>query len=251
MIRETPTIAPPASRQGISVVGRGLLARAFAVETKLPSGTIVFASGVSNSGTTDVAAFAREEVLLRSWLASAAGIFVYFSSCGLATGDTAHSAYMAHKRNMEELVLGYPAGRVFRLPQVVGQTDNPHTLVNYLREHLLDGTPFEVWEHAERNIIGVDDVRDLVVAMLGEPATDERIVNIAALHSTPMAQLVRMMEDHLGRHGHYTLVPRGEPMPLDTAQVARVARRLGLDLGPDYATRVIARYCLPGDIRSS
>jgi hypothetical protein len=235
--------------QDVVIVGQGLLARAFAPGTGLAPGTVIFASGVSNSNTTEPAAFAREDALLRTWLDHAPGDLVYFSSCGLATGDSAHSVYMAHKRSMEALVLAHPRGHVFRLPQVVGLTGNPNTLVNYLRAHILADEPFEVWQFAERNLIGVDDVRTLVVAMLAEGPHERGPTNVAALHSTPMVELVRLLEEHLGRKARFTLVPRGEPMVLDTGCVARVAGQIGLDLGETYAARVISTYCLRGDIR--
>lgn len=226
----------------VTVVGRGLLGRAFSAARGFAPGTVVFASGVSNSGTTDRAAFEREAALLRQWMDTSHGNLLYFSSCGLASGDTTHSTYMRHKSDMEAIVLEGERSRVFRLPQVVGYTDNPYTLVNYLRQHIVDCMPFEVWANAERNLIDIDDVVAIVTAMAQDPR-QPRLVNVAGLHSTPMPEIVRLLEDRLGRKAIFTLVPKGEPMTLDTRHTAEIARRMGLDLGETYAGRVIARYC--------
>lgn len=228
---------------GVTVVGRGLLGRAFSSVSGFAPGTVVFASGVSNSNTVEAAAFERESALLRRWMDASHGNLIYFSSCGLASGETTHSTYMRHKRGMEAIVLQGEQSRVFRLPQVVGYTDNPHTLINYLRQHIVDGMPFEVWSRAERNLIDIDDVVAIVTEMVREPRGQPRVVNVAGLRSTPMPEIVRLLERSLGRKASFTLVPKGEPMTLDTRHTAEVARRLGLDLGETYAGRVIARYC--------
>ena len=54
------------------IVGRGLLARAFAPRYGHAPGIVVFASGVSNSSETDEAAFLREQDLLQRSLAEPA-----------------------------------------------------------------------------------------------------------------------------------------------------------------------------------
>jgi nucleoside-diphosphate-sugar epimerase len=227
----------------VTVVGRGLLGRAFSAASGFAPGTVVFASGVSNSGTVDPAAFEREAALLRQWMDASQGNLLYFSSCGLASGETTHSTYMRHKRDMEAIVLQGERSRVFRLPQVVGYTDNPHTLINYLRQHIVDCMPFEVWAKAERNLIDIDDVVAIVTEMAREPQGLPRVVNVAGLRSTPMPEIIRLLESSLGRKANFTLVPKGEPMTLDTRHTAEVARRMGLDLGETYPGRVIARYC--------
>ncbi|NII56424.1 NAD-dependent epimerase/dehydratase family protein [Luteibacter sp. SG786] len=227
----------------VTVVGRGLLGRAFSAARGFAPGTVVFASGVSNSSTVEAAAFERESTLLRRWMDTSHGNLVYFSSCGLASGESAHSKYMRHKRDMEAIVLQGDRSRVFRLPQVVGYTDNPYTLINYLRQHIVECTPFEVWSKAERNLIDIDDVVAIVTEMVRDPREQPRVVNVAGLRSTPMPEIVRLLERSLGRKANFTLVAKGEPMTLDTRHTAEVARRLGLDLGETYPGRVIARYC--------
>ena len=222
------------------IVGRGLLARAFAPRYGHAPGIVVFASGVSNSSETDEAAFLREQDLLQRSLADATRL-VYFSSCGVVAGDEP-TPYMRHKARMEARVLASPGGLVLRLPQVVGRTDNPHTLTNFLYRHIADGKPFEIWAQAERNLIDVDDIVAIGSGMIDAGGEGGRVHAIAARDSTPMPKLVAIFERVLGRTANCTYKPRGTPLRIDSAEAQRLAQALGLDLGSGYAERTIGKY---------
>lgn len=224
------------------IVGRGLLARAFGSVFAENDDWVIFASGVSNSSESNSAEFLREEVLLRSCGDEAEGALVYFSSCGLIDGDTADTPYMSHKRRMESLVLSMPRSVVLRLPQVVGRTGNTHTLINYLRDRIVNGEHFTVWKNAERNIIDIDDVVAIAEELLRHPDTESRVINIAVERSSLMTDIVKIVEGVIGKRGNYTLEPKGAPLRLDTFIASAAARRLGLDMGDGYLERVITKY---------
>lgn len=228
------------------IVGRGLLARAFAPAFEVNKDWLIFASGVSNSQESEQSEFLREESLLTSCIDRDCGTIVYFSSCGLIEGDTADTPYMSHKRKMESLVLATPNSVVLRLPQVVGSSHNHHTLINYLRDRIMSGEHFTVWQNAERNIIDIDDVAAIAQELLRHTKPSARIVNIAANHSSPMPQIVKIVEFAIGKQGNYTLEPKGAPLRLNTDLANEAARRLGIDLGEGYLERVISKYYAPG-----
>jgi nucleoside-diphosphate-sugar epimerase len=150
------------------IVGKGLLAKAFEQRFGDNRDVVVFASGVSNSLETRPSEFAREETLLRELLARRACRFVYFGSCGAAADEPKLTAYMRHKRAMESLVLSAPQGLVLRLPQVVSRAENPHTLTNFLRDHIVAGEHFTVWARAERNLIDIDDIVSIAIHLIQE-----------------------------------------------------------------------------------
>jgi nucleoside-diphosphate-sugar epimerase len=224
------------------IVGHGLLARAFAPRFGNDPDIVVFASGVSNSAETDAGAFHREEELLQEALAASARRLVYFSSCGVVASGEPATPYMTHKGRMEALVLASPGGLVLRLPQVVGRTENPHTLTNFLHRHIEEGLPFEIWSRAERNLIDVDDIVAIGSAMIDADDEAGRTQSIAARDSTPMPEIVRIFERVIGRRANCAYLPRGAPLPIDSAEAQRLAGVLGLDLGSGYAERIIGKY---------
>jgi len=227
------------------IVGKGLLAQAFTPHFGTSPDIVIFASGVSNSLESRLEEFERERALLLHSLSRGGGRFVYFSSCGVTAAESELSLYMRHKRSMESLVLGTPGGLVLRLPQVVGRTDNPHTLTNFLRNHIVSGEHFTVWAQAERNLVDIDDVVKIGVRLTNEPPIGVTAISIAAARSSPMPHIVKIFERVLGRSANCSFVQKGAPMVIDTALVESLSAKLSIDLGDGYIDRVIERYYAP------
>jgi nucleoside-diphosphate-sugar epimerase len=227
------------------IVGKGLLAHAFEPHFGESSDVIVFASGVSNSLETRPSEFERETVLLRQRLDSETRRFIYFSSCGVNAIESELTPYMRHKRSMESLVLSVPNGLVVRLPQVVGKTENHHTLTNFLRDRIVSGEHFTVWAHAERNLVDIDDIVKVAVRLTEELPAEATVVSIAAARSLLMPEIVKIFERVLGKTANCSYVDKGVPMVIDTTVVESLSARLGIDLGGGYIESVIAKYYAP------
>ena len=225
------------------IVGRGLLASAFAPLYESNDDVVVFASGVSNSLETEASNFQREEAMLTELLLGhGAARLVYFGSCGVTDADADLTPYMRHKRSMEALVLSEPRNLVLRLPQVVSRTRNPNTLTNFLRDRIISGEQFTVWSNAERNLIDIDDIVTLGSELISHSTMQSVAICIAALRSTPMPGIVKIFEDVLGKAANCTYVQKGAPMRIDTRAVDDLSSSLGLDLGEGYAERIIRKY---------
>jgi nucleoside-diphosphate-sugar epimerase len=223
------------------IIGDGLIARGFASRYTHDDSIVIFASGVSNSTETGDAAFRRE----RSMLMDALGLgrrLVYFSSCSIASNSESLRPYMRHKAEMEKAVLAADQGLVLRLPQVVGYTNNPNTLTNFLRDRILRREPFDVWAKAERNLVDIDDVVAIGTEILQSWPSEDRVLAIAASVSTPMPEIVAAMEEAMGIHAIQRIIEAGESMPIDCKLTSAIARRLRLDLENDYVRRIIGKY---------
>ena len=224
------------------IVGSGLIAGAFEREFAGGTGTLVFASGVSNSHEVDPQAFAREERLLRETTARGSMHVVYFSTCSILDTERQQSPYVRHKVAMEDVVRELPAHSIFRLPQVAGRTSNPNTLLNFLRTRIASGDRFVVWKNAWRNIIDIDDVAAIAGHIVRGPGPHRRTMNIASPDGVRVIDLVRMFERLLGVTANYEEIDRGDFYPIDTAEAVRAASELGIQFGPDYAERVLGKY---------
>lgn len=218
------------------------MARAFEPHFGKDPHVIIFASGVSNSLETRPDAFERERSLLRDLLGQGAERLVYFGSCGVTTTESELTPYMKHKQSMETLVRSVPGGLVLRLPQVVGRTDNPHTLTNFLRDRIVSGQHFTVWSHAERNLVDIDDIVSIGARLATEISDDVTMVSIAALKSMLMPEIVNIFESALDKRANFSIVEKGGPMLIDTTMVEAVSAELGIELGEGYIENVIRKY---------
>jgi nucleoside-diphosphate-sugar epimerase len=100
---------------------------------------VFFASGVSNSQETRESEYEREKNLLLSQDTSKH--LVYFSSLAVFYSKT---RYASHKKEMEELVkTNFSPYTIIRLGNI-DWGDNPHTLINHLRDKIYKREPYEV-----------------------------------------------------------------------------------------------------------
>lgn len=110
----------------MAIIGRGDIASVLPERDDV----LFFASGVSNSQETDESEYAREMQLLLEQNKDAH--LVYFSSLAVLNGM---NRYLQHKRDMEETIkANFRTHTIVRIGNIAWGT-NPHTLINFLREH--------------------------------------------------------------------------------------------------------------------
>lgn len=222
------------------IIGNGLLAHSFSSRYADRGDVVVFASGVSNSTETAPAAFAREREMLARAMAARDATLVYFSSCGVTSAQ--ETAYIAHKRQMEQLVGSHPQGLILRLPQVVGRSANPNTLTNYLAAEILSGRTLSVWRYADRNLIDIDDIVPIASELIENRAAYPSCVAIASTHTIRMPDLIDRFEVILGKKVSMEILEKGESLVIDTSISSHIAERLGIDFGPGYVERLLRKY---------
>lgn len=119
----------------MTIIGRGDIASVLQDRED----RIYFASGVSNSGELRESEYEREIDLL--WKQNGFKHLVYFSSLSIFYSDT---RYTRHKRYMEELIKGIFAHYTIIRMGNITWGNNPHTLINFLRNKLKNHEPFEL-----------------------------------------------------------------------------------------------------------
>lgn len=226
------------------IVGSGLLANAFRSRFDGDADAWVYAAGVSNSSCSDPKEYEREHARLAEALAAAAGAraFVYFSTCSIGDPAAAASFYVRHKIEMEAFVARHPGHLVARLPQVVGHTPNPHTLLNYLYARISRSEKFEAWKNAYRNVIDVTDVAAAVTYAIDRSLHRGETVNVASPVSVPVSAIVAALETVVGKPAVVQWRDTGVPYPIDVSAMMPIYDALGLPFGDEYLLHVIQKY---------
>lgn len=226
------------------IIGSGLLAHAFHAAFMQREDVCIYAAGVSNSGCTDPNEFARERQRLVQVLAEATHVeaFVYFGTCSVADPEVQTSLYVQHKLGMEKLVAAHPGNLILRLPQVAGKTSNPHTLLNFLCTRILRGEKFSVWNKAKRNIIDVGDVALIAGFLIADQSMRNITLNVANPVNYPMIEIVRAMEQGLGKLAVYEIVERGSEYRIDIDAIIPVLEKAKIEFDDKYLGKVIAKY---------
>lgn len=153
---------------------------------------IFFASGVSNSMETSPDAFMREKKLIEDALALRAPEnlrFHYFSTTGVEFLSNDSRAYFHHKKKIEDfLIQEVPSHwlKIYRLPNVVGKSRNPHTLTNFIYASIQSGQSHNLLLDAKRELLDVSELAKSVRELLH---TDACIARISGVQCT-VGQLV-------------------------------------------------------------
>jgi len=226
------------------LIGSGLLAKAFAPAFPDREDVCIYAAGVSNSGCTDKNEFERERKRLADVLRKAGQVdaFVYFGTCSVADPEAQYTPYVQHKLAMERLVSAHPRYLILRLPQVAGNTPNPHTLLNYLFARISRSESFKLWSKARRNIIDVYDVAAISNQLIDRNILRNATINVANPVSYPMLDIVMAMEKAVGKRAIYEVFERGSGYAIDIQAILPVLDEAGVKFGTDYLERVIGKY---------
>jgi nucleoside-diphosphate-sugar epimerase len=227
------------------VIGNGLMAQAF-YRYMNDDNILIFASGVSSSKSCTAYDCAREEVLLRKSLDKCDGkiLFVYFSSCSIASSNLSGDTYHTHKKKMEEIIqMNAKRYTIFRLPNVVGSVVNLDTLFYYLVDKVKKQKAFELWSGAKRNVMDIDDVVSVVNNIIDDDIFINETTNIANLNDVTVDEIVHEIAKYLGVDVKYSKIEHNDNYFIDTTKVQPIIDRLGLNLNANHLERIIKKYC--------
>lgn len=225
------------------LVGNGLIASTFQ-EFKNNDSVCIFASGVSNSTEINIKEFDREKKLLANVTTKIGDtLIVYFSTCSVEDLTMQDTPYIKHKKEIEarlkESVKNY---LIFRLPQVVGNSNNPHTLVNFLYNSIKNGKHFMIWEQAKRYLIDVEDIQK-IVSHIVKKNTKNRTINIAPAYPISVHEIVKILEEILHKEGYYAMVDKGGVYHIDIIDIEEIIKELDIDLHDKaYSKKVLLKY---------
>ncbi len=222
----------------MTVIGSGMLAKAFLAANLDNDNLLFFCSGVSNSGTSSAGEFERERALLLDTLARySESKIIYFSSCAAGAIE---SPYYRHKKAMEVLVESNAQRYlIVRLPQVVGVTNNT-TLVSFIAGNIRNRTPITVFKGARRNLIDIDDVVRLTLYLVN---LDNMLINVTNANMLPVEEIVRIISGILSAEPVILAGPAaGEELGYDGDALKELIGAADPIYSSDYNQAVLAKY---------
>ncbi|WP_221032928.1 NAD-dependent epimerase/dehydratase family protein [Actomonas aquatica] len=226
------------------VVGSGLLAGVFLRRFEATENVCVYAAGVSNSSCVDAGEFAREKDRLSTTLKELQPecMLVYFSTCSIYDPDRAQTLYVKHKLAMERLVSESNNFLIVRLPQAVGRSANPHTLLNSLYNKIRAGAQVKVWTGAKRNLLDIDDIERICAAIIDQGTGQNRVLNVANPRNYRVGEIIESFERVLGVKASTVEEKKGGAYEVDIAGIAEILRTLSLGFNDAYLDNLVRKY---------
>ena len=225
------------------IIGKGVIANRFK-NFSFQCKYLIFAGSVNDSSIQDKNIIQAEEKAVTSALSEYNdSTFIYFSSCSILDLEAAHTPYVQHKVNMEKLIQSSAKSfLIFRLPQVIGFLDTKSSLVNFLVDAIRNQKKFELWSNAQKNIIDIDNVYEIVVEVLKRGILTKKIANIASPNQTSVIKLVSEIEKFFGLTANYILVNKGTTYDLDIFSIKPILSDLNIKFGEGYIQTALNKY---------
>lgn len=222
------------------IYGNGLIAKSF-FRTEFDRKVVIFSSGVSNSSETRASEFLRESLLLEKSIIENKDIeFIYFSSTSVILG--ANTAYSNHKARMERLVSSsHNNFYIFRLPQVVGLSDNNTLVSSIVRSSVCDGV-VAVRSKAVRNLIAVDDISRIVRIFVNNGIGRNEVNTLASDSNISINEIINKIILILGFDVDLTFDDSGDDQ---SVSIGFLKNNLSIDdvlFKKDYWENVLKKY---------
>ena len=200
------------------IVGNGLIASLFVDNDD--ENVIFFASGVSNSLETRVEEFLREENLIKNTISENTDkVFIYFSTCSIYDSSKTGSDYVLHKLKMEQLIKkSCPQFLILRVSNAVGKGGNPNLLMNYILKAVKNNETINVHTQATRNLIDVDDIRNVTFDLLKQQSLN-KIINVAYSKNYSILEIVEIVEKFYNKKVNINLLKSGSGYDINIPEI--------------------------------
>jgi nucleoside-diphosphate-sugar epimerase len=225
------------------VVGNGMIARRF--ETyQVNDDFVIFASGVSNSKSIDDKAYQREKKLLQATVKeNPAKTLIYFSTCSIYDPEEQASKYVLHKKDLEAFIQkNCKQFYIFRVSNLVGNSGNPNTVLNFFIQHIRNKINFHLWTNATRNLIDIDDMYRIADHILQNRFNPNTIINIANPTMYRVKEIISAIESWWKVKANYIAIEKGNPFTIDISVIAPVINSLSIRFDKDYLINLLRKY---------
>lgn len=223
------------------IVGGGLIASLFTEDDR--ESTIFFASGVSNSLETRVEEFLREENLIKNTITENPDkIFVYFSTCSIYDSSKTGSDYVLHKLKMEQLIKkSCNQFLILRVSNAVGKGGNPNLLMNYIVRAVKNNETINVHTKATRNLIDVDDIRNVTFDLLNKQHLN-KIINVAYTQNYSIIEILETIERFYNIKPQINLIRSGSGYDIQVSDIEHYFYKNNMIDKEKYIYNILHKY---------
>ena len=225
----------------IMIIGKGLIGKG--LEKIDCKEYVFFASGVSNSKSTDNSEFSREINLVEKALdENGDKCIIYFSSTSINDQSVNTNPYINHKLEVEKLIRQKAKSYlVIRTGNIVGDNANKNTIFSFLLNSVKNSIPFILWKNSYRNFLHIEDFVKMVDYALNILSKRNEVICLINPKDINILNLVELMEMKLKTKGIFAVEEKGSSFDTDKSLSIYIFHALGLE-GVDYEEKLIEKY---------
>jgi nucleoside-diphosphate-sugar epimerase len=223
------------------VVGNGMVAKAFSA-FKPDNNIIIFASGVSNSSEEDNNEYEREIILLEKSINSKEKL-IYFSTISVYDPSLSNTKYITHKKKIECLIKSREKNFIiFRLPILLGKTENKHTLTNFLFNKIINNEEILVYKNACRYLLDIDDVVKTLTPAIHANQFDNQIINVNINNQIKINELLNIFSRITNKEIKIKYIDKGGCYQPDNMSYINYLNEINYSFPDNYNEKIIQKY---------
>ena len=130
---------------------------------------------------------------------------------------------------------------IIRTGNIVGHSNNSHTIFNFLFSKIKNSESFDLWLNASRNFLDIDHLVLMVNKTLEKGITNETIYLLNPL-DIELSDIVMLFEEGLNKKAHYTKILKGNQIYTDKTFSTLLFKELNISV-ENYFKQLILKYC--------
>ena len=227
------------------IEGSGFLAKNFEKYSTFlkKKNVIIYAAGVSNSLSTNKLLFKKELNRFENFCKSNKKKLIYISTTSIYDNSRNKSKYIKNKIKIEKIIKKKVKNYlIMRLPEIVGHSKNPNTLVNFFYKRIKYKKKFFLYSKTKRNLLDVDDAIKICVYFISINNKNQTI-NILNKYFYRPIEIVKEIEKILKKLNNYKIIKKNSfNWYAKNSITLKVERKNNLKFGKYYLQKILKKY---------
>lgn len=226
------------------IIWNGMIASKFKENNyQHDNNVVIFASWVSNSQNLNDDEFNKEQILLDDIINTTKWkLLIYFSSCSVTDESMNNNKYVIHKKHIEETIKQLNNFLIFRISNPIGNTNNPHTILNNFYNKIQANQPINIRSNAKRNFIDLDDLYTIVNHIYENSIFKNDIITIGNAKMTSMSEIIEAFEKIMNKKILYSLENKWWSPIIDINKIENVLKTCNIDFNDEYFFNTVKKY---------
>jgi len=185
------------------IIGNGFIGRNVNKLRKyiIKSGYTIYTAGISNSNTNSKKELRKEVRLFKIFSKeNNSKKLIFISTADVSNNLKRNNLYIINKVKIENIIRKeFKDYIILRLPQIIGNSKNKKTLINYFYRNIKKNKTIDVLSGVKRNILDIDDVIKVLKVIIFEKKLIKRTITLSNKYFVQPIDIVKIFEKKLNK----------------------------------------------------
>ena len=185
------------------IIGNGFIGRNVNKLRKyiIKSGYTIYTAGISNSNTNSKKELRKEIRLFKIFSKeNNSKKLIFISTADVSNNLKRNNLYIINKVKIENIIRKeFNDYIILRLPQIIGNSKNKKTLINYFYKNIKKNKTIDVLSGVKRNILDIDDVIKVLKIIIFEKKLIKRTITLSNKYFVQPIDIVKIFEKKLNK----------------------------------------------------